>query len=791
MAERPSHYSIGKRTTSYNLYERCIELKMSNNSYQAPKKNSSPCVHLFSAYYKDGKAKGKLVPVANALVVAFDGNAEKRKGQDGSSKPILWGTDNKGVLHVLDPDSLELRNPVHAINGKKFIVPPPEIVSFIKQKEVTEDNEANWISELLTEVIDNTPGEVVQTFRIEQRSFMDLKRPAHRKNNDPYLKWYSSLNKNSKILGHIVPRTRAVICVANRYLPIDFFEELKITDPGSQFGDSNFTPWIRLEFESYRIAIYSGTAATLRQGIYKFQVKLRQGIDLKPWNHLITNPNTDAPPTYTLAEMVRFNITNTAGEFSIVSLDPISLEESLITQYARCYTHLLSLVSSHNPTLKIDDANSVAPKGTKLSDNPTVKSPGFFQFAKMWAVTKSATELAAGIPMVDLGREFRQGSNSISTNGQVEFANQIGKALHTHLQGAEHEALRNSLNAYFAFNDGKAAFSELYNTRRTYERTMAQYGSWAQALRPRMVNLPPQLSEVRAYRNSLAGRYGIPHQHMIGFNAVLSRVNLAESALALSKDTFSYFSKLLTTVSDAKDNFMAVTESYHQLLSERKVEASIALRGLFDFNSYALSEEVKSTLSEKIDHILNLLGMQKDLDVYIGGHTCDIGSFEANKKLSQNRANAVKQFLEQRGVESNRIIAIGHGPIAPVADNDSEENRKKNRRVKIELEASGQSLVTPSREGMGTLERFRTLLTQQEITKDEKQQRLALQTVQVALGVLSCTPITAVAARAVIFAIEGSKAVVNLVSALDKMFMQGALNSMHDDFKRASAVSFK
>lgn len=757
---------------------------MTNNKRNLPRPNSAPYIHLFSAYYEGGKAKGKLAPIANTLLIVVDSSSE----QDRAEKPILWATDHRGALHAVEPKTLELRNPVHAISNKRFIIPPPEMVSFIKQQAAADRNEKEWLSILIKEFKAFLPSECIQDFKIEPRSFSDLKKPKESNKNDPYSQWYASLNDKKKILAHISPRIRAMLCVANKSLPINFLGTIRVYQPNHKLGQFTELAWLSQPFSDYMVAVLNGTALNLPGGIFKFQVSLDTAADLKPWNHLIANPEDGATPTYTLAEMVRFNIINTAGEFSIVSLDPISLEESLITQYARCYAHLLSLVSSHNPTLKIDDANSVARKDAKISDKTSVKSPGFFQFAKMWAVTKSAAELAAGIPMIDLGREFQQGSNRVSVNGQVDFANQIGKALHTHLEGAENEAVRNSLNAYFAFKDGRSAFENLYNTRSTYGRTMTHYGSWAEALQPRLVNLPPQLREIRQYRRSLAGRYGIPYRHMMGFNAVLSYVNLSESAVALSKETFKHFSKTLPAVNDAKEKFMAVAQSYYDLLKERDVEASISLRGLFAFNSHQLRDDVKSSLADVTSHIINLLDMQKDLHVYIGGHTCDIGSFEANKKLSQDRADAVKDFLVQKGVEAERIIAIGHSYIDPVAHNDSEDNRKKNRRVVIQVEAEGKSLITPSREGMGTLERFRTVLTQQEITKDKAEKQLALQTLNVALGVLSCTPLTAVAARAVIFAIEGTKATINLVSALDKMFAQGALNSIHDNLERAKLL---
>ncbi len=66
----------------------------------------------------------------------------------------------------------------------------------------------------------------------------------------------------------------------------------------------------------------------------------------------------------------------------------------------------------------------------------------------------------------------------------------------------------------------------------------------------------------------------------------------------------------------------------------------------------------------------------------IAGHTDNTGTEEINRKLSQERAAAVKNFLVQfYGISPERLVARGHGESQPVAPNDTEEGRAKNRRV--------------------------------------------------------------------------------------------------------------
>jgi OOP family OmpA-OmpF porin len=72
-------------------------------------------------------------------------------------------------------------------------------------------------------------------------------------------------------------------------------------------------------------------------------------------------------------------------------------------------------------------------------------------------------------------------------------------------------------------------------------------------------------------------------------------------------------------------------------------------------------------------------------DIRIEGHTDSSGSEDLNQKLSQRRADAVKQLLIQNGIAANRIKSIGQGEAHPVASNNTEAGKAKNRRVDIIL----------------------------------------------------------------------------------------------------------
>jgi OOP family OmpA-OmpF porin len=74
---------------------------------------------------------------------------------------------------------------------------------------------------------------------------------------------------------------------------------------------------------------------------------------------------------------------------------------------------------------------------------------------------------------------------------------------------------------------------------------------------------------------------------------------------------------------------------------------------------------------------------EEDLSVVAEGHTDSIGSVSYNLKLSERRANSVRDYLITQGVPADRLEAKGFGKSQPVASNDTPEGRAMNRRVEL------------------------------------------------------------------------------------------------------------
>jgi outer membrane protein OmpA-like peptidoglycan-associated protein len=76
---------------------------------------------------------------------------------------------------------------------------------------------------------------------------------------------------------------------------------------------------------------------------------------------------------------------------------------------------------------------------------------------------------------------------------------------------------------------------------------------------------------------------------------------------------------------------------------------------------------------------------ENKLKVVIEGHTDNVGEDAANLTLSEQRANAVKEFLVKEGCNPNQLSTKGFGKTKPVAPNDTEKGRAQNRRVELKL----------------------------------------------------------------------------------------------------------
>jgi outer membrane protein OmpA-like peptidoglycan-associated protein len=170
--------------------------------------------------------------------------------------------------------------------------------------------------------------------------------------------------------------------------------------------------------------------------------------------------------------------------------------------------------------------------------------------------------------------------------------------------------------------------------------------------------------------------------------------SLTQSQLSRTREQLASASDRLSGAEQQLANERAMREAAEKRAKEAmdKLAASAAVkqesRGtVITIPGNVLFGTGKSTLlpgaQTKLDSVAEALRDQADHDIVIEGHTDAQGSDDTNLRLSQDRAQSVRDYLVGRGVPSNRIRVVGIGESRPIADNSTPEGRAQNRRVEI------------------------------------------------------------------------------------------------------------
>jgi outer membrane protein OmpA-like peptidoglycan-associated protein len=129
-----------------------------------------------------------------------------------------------------------------------------------------------------------------------------------------------------------------------------------------------------------------------------------------------------------------------------------------------------------------------------------------------------------------------------------------------------------------------------------------------------------------------------------------------------------------------KKDYIEIVKNLYMM--PMKIGSKINMNNVFFVQS---KPELIETSYPELTRLAEIMKKYPKMEIVIHGHTDNQGVFNDNMKLSQERADAVKKYLTDHGVDSKRIKGVGHGGTLPASPNDTEENRKKNRRVEFEL----------------------------------------------------------------------------------------------------------
>jgi outer membrane protein OmpA-like peptidoglycan-associated protein len=158
-------------------------------------------------------------------------------------------------------------------------------------------------------------------------------------------------------------------------------------------------------------------------------------------------------------------------------------------------------------------------------------------------------------------------------------------------------------------------------------------------------------------------------------NPVLSLRTNNMYELDVTKKGYTYFNTTLDVKTTNRENMDIILDL---LTSEIKM---IFNNITFETNS----AEVNTESYAELNRLLSFMERNSNLKIEIVAHTDDIGSNEYNLRLSNKRAESVVKFLINSGISKSRVQSKGYGEMQPIAPNDSDENRAKNRRVEIKI----------------------------------------------------------------------------------------------------------
>ena len=134
---------------------------------------------------------------------------------------------------------------------------------------------------------------------------------------------------------------------------------------------------------------------------------------------------------------------------------------------------------------------------------------------------------------------------------------------------------------------------------------------------------------------------------------------------------------LSASVANPKEKLpVAATKSFEKI---EKGKAIVLNNVYFEQSSFIMQKESYPEL----DKVVAMMRANPQTKIEIGGHTDNVGDQRLNLALSENRAKVILNYIMSKGIDEERLLYKGYGGLKPVAPNDSEDNKKKNRRVEI------------------------------------------------------------------------------------------------------------
>ncbi|MDQ6815030.1 MAG: OmpA family protein, partial [Bacteroidota bacterium] len=188
--------------------------------------------------------------------------------------------------------------------------------------------------------------------------------------------------------------------------------------------------------------------------------------------------------------------------------------------------------------------------------------------------------------------------------------------------------------------------------------------------------------------SDMANTYGLGADKVDRYKAVYNTFgNLMVKMYPAIMPTFMAYEKAVD-----KSFLNSVISNHPELMEGKAMEAKYASEITSEVSSKSYSIEfetgsaiIKPSSYKVLDEIFESAVVAEGLKLGIYGHTDNSGSDVTNIALSEKRANAVKSYIQKKGLQAARLEVKGYGSTKPIADNTTDLGRSKNRRVEIVL----------------------------------------------------------------------------------------------------------
>lgn len=135
---------------------------------------------------------------------------------------------------------------------------------------------------------------------------------------------------------------------------------------------------------------------------------------------------------------------------------------------------------------------------------------------------------------------------------------------------------------------------------------------------------------------------------------------------------------------EAEDQFNRLEEALSKIAETRRTAEGVVMNLGSDHLKFGFDKaELRPEDRELLSRVAGILLAAKDYTISVNGHTDDVGSDAYNQKLSERRAQAVRDYLAQSGLPAGILSVTGHGKSLPLVKGTSDEARAKNRRVEL------------------------------------------------------------------------------------------------------------